>query len=206
MQLRAAIHGWPPAAPVPVPPLYVDLPHARVGLVVDRDALMPETTLNLAKWGADLVLIPHDFGTQRYAVDSVGMMPWPYFLWQTLSNDGVHVLATNDFGMGQIVVNGGGYIDSVVTLGPAPSVAVVTLQSGPVRTKYLNAYYDFDLAALLGSAAPLTLNRSSRRPAAQGNRIGVRRATAGAQTETRTPRRLTAEEKRAVLPPGTRPP
>lgn len=154
-QMRAipAIHSWSPAKAAPVPPVYIDLDSARVGLVLDHDILMPETSLDLAKWGSDILLCPFDYGTTRYQPEKGTADNWPYNLFKTCSNIVCHIIASNDYGYGIMVRNGGGYIDSILTndAGNGRVFQIAPFDSRTVRKKYLNAYYPFDLETLLST-------------------------------------------------------
>jgi predicted amidohydrolase len=156
--VRPAIHPWPPAGAAPQEPLYLDLSHARVGVVLGRDLLFPETSLDLAKRGADLVLAPAAEGVLPPRPTPVTASPWPYNAWQVRANDGLHVAAVNRQGWGLVVRSAGGVNDKVVVADADAGTAlrVLSLDSGSVRAKFLNAYHDFDLRALgLPPTAPL---------------------------------------------------
>jgi predicted amidohydrolase len=212
MQLVPVTQGWPPATGYRRPPVLVDLGHARVGIVVDRDALLPEMSLSLAKSGADIVLSPFDFGTRAFAPDSGRGVPWPYNLWLTRANDGVSVVATNDFGFGMIVSNGGGYIDTLVTTraDQGRAFGMLALNSASTRTKYLNAYYSFDLQALLAGQRQVALR--TRSAAARATAAGAvartapraRRVAALAAPALLVPLADSVQHQRA-MPPGLRP-
>jgi predicted amidohydrolase len=146
--LRPAIHAWPPAAAAPQEPLYVDLAGARVGVVLGRDLLFPEVSLALAKVGADIVVSPAIEGVAPPRALPGVQSQWPYNAWLVRTNDGVHVAAANQ-GWGIIVRSGGGVIDTVsVADANGPAFRVLAVSSGTVRSKFLNAYRPFDLAAL----------------------------------------------------------
>jgi predicted amidohydrolase len=146
--LRAAIHAWPPAAAAPREPLYVDLPGARVGVVLGRDLLFPEVSLALAKVGADIIVSPAFEGVAPPRPLAGVQSQWPYNAWLVRTNDGVHVAAVNQ-GWGMIVRSTYGVIDtvSVADANGAP-LRVLAVNSATVRFKFLNAYLPFDLAAL----------------------------------------------------------
>jgi len=149
------IHSWWNSRPAPVPPLYIDIPNkGRVGVLLDHDALMPETTMDLAKLGADLIIYPFDYGTTGFISDTTFGDNWPYDLIETYSNVCCHIAASNDYGFGMIVNNGGGYIASTTTTNAdaGNEFQIVGLPASTVRTKYLNYYYNFDLQSLLGSS------------------------------------------------------
>jgi predicted amidohydrolase len=202
--LVPAIHGWSPALPYPVPPLYFDLDSARVGIILDHDALLPETILDLSKAGSDLIVFPFDYGTSAFKSSATSADNWPFNLLQTSSNVVTHIVASNDYGFGMCVVNGGGYIQQLVTTNADSGNAfqIIPLDSRLVRTKYLNAYYDFDLQTLLGYAAPIVAVRPERMPAQQKLQRPLRKQNKKARTTVG----LTDEDlRRQVLPPGLRP-
>lgn len=147
--LRASIHPWPPAGADPREPLSVDLPHARVGIVLGRDLLFPETSLSLAKRGADLVIAPAIEGTVPPARLPGVAATWPYNAWLTRTNDGLHVAAANQ-GWGLIARSVDGVIDTVAVADAYAGTAlrIVEVNSASVRAKFLNAYWPFDLRAL----------------------------------------------------------
>jgi predicted amidohydrolase len=146
--LRAAIHGWPPAAAAPQEPLYVDLPGARVGVVLGRDLLFPEVSLALAKVGTDIIVSPALEGVAPPRPLAGVQSQWPYNAWLVRTNDGVHVAAVNQE-WGMIVRSGGGVIDTVaVADANGAPLRVLAVNSATVRHKFLNAYLPFDLAAL----------------------------------------------------------
>ena len=153
MQAIPAIHSWAPGNAAPVPPVYIDIDSARVGVLLDHDILMPETSLDLAKWGSDIIVCPFDYGTTPYRPDTAAADNWPYNLFKTYSNVVCHIIASNDYGYGIMVRNGGGYIDSIFTNDANRDrvFQIVPFDSRPVRTKYLNAYYPFDLKTLLST-------------------------------------------------------
>lgn len=146
--LRAAIHAWPPAAAAPQEPLYVDLPGARVGVVLGRDLLFPEVSLSLAKVGTDIIVSPALEGVAPPRPLAGVQSQWPYNAWLVRTNDGVHLAAVNQ-GWGMIVRSTYGVIDTVsVADADGTALRVLAVNSATVRGKYLNAYLPFDLAAL----------------------------------------------------------
>jgi hypothetical protein len=215
MRLAPSTQGWPPSHGSGLPPTTIDLAHARVGIVVDRDALLPEMSLNLAKSGVDIILSPFDYGTAAYAADVGRGVPWAYDVWLTRSNEGVHVVAANDFGYGIIVSNGGGYIDTLVTarFDQNSAFRTLTLNSAGVRTKYLNAYTSFDLAALLGGGSGYSRRPSMKAPRSEvlPHRAAVTMERSAALIEMRATAATAephseAEAHRRSMPPGLRPP
>jgi len=198
-----AIHAWSPAAPYPVQPLYFDLDSARVGVVLDHDALMPETILDLSKAGADVVILPFDYGTTPFAPSSISSDNLPYNLLQTYSNVVTHIVASNDYGFGMCVVNGGGYIQNLVTTNADNGNAfqIVPLDSRLVRTKYLNAYYNFDLQTLLGYPYLVAASNKNKKKVQYYEMMGQAKKMKSHETVTKPSEK---ELKRQVLPPGLR--
>lgn len=136
-------------------PVTVDLTHARVGVLLGRDALFPEAVTQLAKSGADMVVITSTVGMEQppeplseinYMADIATLRR----TWKVRSNDGVHVTAADWTGTGMIVDNGGGYINQTLDANSTTPLAVLNLDSSLVRFKYLNAYESWDVATLLG--------------------------------------------------------
>lgn len=135
------------------PPLLLDLPNARVGLVLGRDALFPEISTHLAKSGADIFLIPSRAGAP---VTSSSQLAPHYFwtpaallrAWKTQTNHVVHLAASDWTGNGVVIENSFGVIGTLETVGSG-QVRVLPVDSSAVRTKFLNAYYPFDLSVLL---------------------------------------------------------
>lgn len=160
-----AIHSWGMASASPAPPLYIDVDSARIGLLLDHDVLFPETTLDLAKWGADIIILPFDFGSTSYTPSNLVADNWPYNLFKTYSNVVSHIACSNDYGFGMIVENGGGYIQQVVVsdADAGAGFQIIALNSKSVRTKFLNAYYDFDLQTLLGETYEAAKLESSQK-------------------------------------------
>ena len=198
-----AIHAWSPAAPYPVQPLYFDLDSARVGVVLDHDALMPETILDLSKAGADVVILPFDYVTTPFAPSTISSDNWPYNLLQTYSNVVTHIVATNDYGFGMCVVNGGGYIQNLVTTNADNGNAfqIVPLDSRLVRTKYLNAYYNFDLQTLLGYPYLVAVSNKNKKKVEYYEMMGQAKKMKSHERVTKPSEK---DLRRQVLPPGLR--
>lgn len=136
-------------------PRMVDLPRARVGVLLGRDALFPEASTQLAKSGADVLIITSTVGTWVPGAPFLGVnyfsdSPTLERMWRVRSNESVHVVAADWTGTGIIVENGGGYISRVLSATPSTPLATMDLDSSLVRFKYLNAYESHDLATLLG--------------------------------------------------------
>jgi predicted amidohydrolase len=143
-------------------PVFIDLPHARVGVLSGRDALFPEAVTALAKSGTDILAISSTVGA---ASTSHNVNAPAYFwepaallrMWKTRTNDGVHLAASDWTGNGVVIEETGGIIGNLVATSAANPVAAIDtlMDSDPfafdsVRVKFLNHYYSFDLAALLG--------------------------------------------------------
>jgi predicted amidohydrolase len=135
-------------------PLLLDLPNARVAVLTGRDALFPETNLAAAKSGADLVLISsaagaevtsHDVNAPHYFWEPPALLRE----WKTRTNEVVHLAAADWTGNGAVIENMFGGINRLEETNAATPVQVLDLDSSFVRTKFLNAYYPFDLDVLL---------------------------------------------------------
>jgi len=143
-------------------PTFIDLAHARVGVLTGRDALFPEAVTALAKSGTDILVISsavgatatsHNVNAPAYFWEPAALVR----MWKTRSNDNVHVAASDWTGNGVVIEETGGIIGNlVVTNASNPVAAIDTItDSDPfafdsVRVKLLNHYYAFDLNALLG--------------------------------------------------------
>jgi predicted amidohydrolase len=143
-------------------PAFIDLPHARVGLLTGRDALFPETGTALAKAGTDLLVVSSTAGASQTSAN----VNAPHYFWEpdallrqwkTTSNNVFHVATSDWTGHGVVIEVTGGIIGNLATSDEAHPVAALDTitNSDPfgfdsVRVKFLNAYYSFDLAALLG--------------------------------------------------------
>ena len=155
-QLHAQIHASLLNAGTGAEPIFLDLPNARVGMVMGRDALFPETVTHLAKSGLDVLLIPsavgvaetsHDVNAPNYFWDVAALRR----LWNTRSNHVVHLAASDWTGNGVVIENTYGIIGRREVVDAGAQMKVLDVNSSTVRTKYLNAYYPFDLETLLGS-------------------------------------------------------
>lgn len=73
-----------------------------------------------------------------------------YKEWTTATNHVFHLLASDWTGNGTVIENLGGAIGREVDSNATSPTRVLDLDSKFVRTKYLNAYYSFALAELLG--------------------------------------------------------
>lgn len=135
-------------------PLLLDLPNARVAVLTGRDALFPEANLAAAKSGADLILISSAVGSP---VTSHNVNAPHYFweppallrMWKTRTNEVVHLAAADWTGNGVVIENMFGGINRLEQADATTPVQVLDLDSSFVRTKFLNAYYPFDLDVLL---------------------------------------------------------
>jgi predicted amidohydrolase len=196
--LQSSLHAWPPAASSPLAPMIVDMTHARISAVLDRDMLVPETSLALAKAGADIVLVPAGNSGDPHATAN-SRMNWPYDVWRTRIGDGVHIAVSSGAGTGIVLRNGGGYLDEALSVGaPDDAARVVELDTSNVRAKFLNAYYDFDLRALGLQPTPSPAERLAF--------AAVPRDAARSKGSAAPPRSPVPLDIRAVLPPGLRPP
>jgi len=137
-------------------PLLLDLPNARVGVLTGRDALFPETGTALAKSGADLVLISsavgapvtsHNVNAPHYFWEPAALLRQ----WKTRTNEVVHLASADWTGHGAVIENLFGGINRLEETNAATPLQVLDLDSGSVRTKFLNAYYSFDLDVLLSN-------------------------------------------------------
>jgi predicted amidohydrolase len=143
-------------------PTYIDLAHARVGVLTGRDALFPEAVTALAKSGTDIVVISSSVGatSTSHDVNAPGYFWEPAALlrmWKTRTNDIVHLAASDWTGNGVVIEETGGIIGRLVATSssnPVEAINTITnsdpLSYNSVRVKYLNHYYSFDLNALLG--------------------------------------------------------
>jgi predicted amidohydrolase len=143
-------------------PAFIDLAHARVGVLTGRDALFPEAVTALAKSGADILVISSAVGaaSTSHHVNAPAYFWEPAALvrmWKTRSNDNVHVAASDWTGNGVVIEETGGIIGNLVATNASNPVAAIDTitDSDPfafdsVRVKLLNHYYAFDLNALLG--------------------------------------------------------
>lgn len=143
-------------------PIFLDLAHARVGVLTGRDALFPEAVTALAKSGTDILVISstvgaastsHDVNTPAYFWEPAALLR----MWKTRTNDCVHLAASDWTGNGVVIEETGGIIGNLVATNAANPVAAIDtlMDSDPlafnsVRVKFLNHYYSFDLATLLG--------------------------------------------------------
>jgi predicted amidohydrolase len=143
-------------------PTFIDLAHARVGVLTGRDALFPEAITALTKSGTDILVISsavgvpvtsHDVNAPAYFWEPAALLR----MWKTRSNDNLHVAASDWTGNGVVIEETGGIIGTLQAANAGNQVAVLNTitNSDPfsfdsVRVKFLNHYYSFDLEALLG--------------------------------------------------------
>lgn len=155
-ELRGQIHDSLLSQGTGVAPTVVDLPNARVGILLGRDALFPETATHLSKSGIDILLISSSVGAAMtihnvnapnyfWEVDALQRM------WKTRSNHVFHVAASDWTGNGIVIESTWGIIGRFEIVDETTPFKMLDVDSGSVRTKYLNAYYDFDLDTLLGT-------------------------------------------------------
>lgn len=200
--LQPMNHAWPPDTGTPAPPLTVDLAHARVGVVLGRDLLIPEMSLALAKAGADIVVVSTESDEGSLVVDQQSAAHWPQSAWRTRANDGLHIAVSSAEGRGFILRDGYGFVDSVAVSEASNGTAsqVMEVNSNSVRTKYLNAYLPEDLAVLGVKLGPPTPGepRALRAPAA---------GLMALDSNLASPKPAEATvDLRGILPPGLRPP
>jgi len=137
-------------------PVILDLTYARVGVLMGRDALFPETATHLAKSGIDLLVMPSAVGK---ASTSDNINAPNYFwdvealhrLWKTRTDHVFHLAASDWTGNGVVIENTYGIIGRREVVDATARMKVLDLDSATVRTKFLNAYYSFDLDTLLGT-------------------------------------------------------
>ena len=153
--VRGQVHDSLSGVGTGIPPAPIDLPNARVGVLLGRDALFPELSTDLAKTGIDILAITSRVGavTTDHSVDASNYF-WEvdmlYREWTTATNHVFHLLASDWTGYGTVIENLGGAIGREVDSNATSPARVLDLDSKFVRTKYLNAYYSFDLEELLG--------------------------------------------------------
>jgi predicted amidohydrolase len=155
MSEAARIHNAEAAAGTGRSPTMIDLPHARVAILTGRDALFPELSTHLVKEGADIVLIPSSVSSSFFPIQQPLMHVWDrsalFQAWKTSTNHGFHLAASDSGGFGLII--GGGFPGRKEVLDGANPVVALGLDAGSVRqSRFLNAYYPFDLNALLATA------------------------------------------------------
>lgn len=137
-------------------PVILDLPHARIGILTGRDALFPETATHLAKSGIDILIVSstvgapvtsHNVNSPNYSWKVDALLR----LWKTRTDHVFHLVASDWTGSGVVIENTYGLIGRCETVDSAYPLKMLDLDSSFVRTKYLNAYYSFDLDILLGT-------------------------------------------------------
>lgn len=139
-------------------PTLIDLPHARVAVLTGLDALFPELSTHLVKEGVDLVLVTSGINGKNSspaprAFPSIWDRAALLQAWETSTNHGFHLAASDRGEFGLIVSfsrDGDGYSTHKEVLDKGKPVQVLSLDSAARRmSKYLNAYYPFDLNVLL---------------------------------------------------------
>lgn len=133
-------------------PYYIDLPHARVGIVTGTDFNFPETTTSLAKNGADVILISSDLGDENNInIDnSSRTMEQLKSLMLTRSNHCVHLLMSDHLGMAIGLRSEWGAVAELCVTEFDKDAIEMNLDASDTRTKYLNRYQPFDLVTLIG--------------------------------------------------------
>ena len=139
-------------------PIFYDLPNARIGIVSGSDDFFPETTLSLAKKGADIVLtpviLPPPLADPAIPEDNETK------LLKTRTNDCVHIAVMKNSATGFILINGGGFVQQDIPVTTAEGMVVQALDSSLTRTKYLNSYYGFDLETLIGDDEQVSIEQA----------------------------------------------
>ncbi len=148
-------------------PAFFDINQARIGVVLGSDDFFPEMGLSLAKNGIDVlvapVILPPSLADPSVSLNN------NISLLQTRNNDVVHLAVMSNSATGFVIVNGGGYIESNVSIDAADGMKVVALDASLVRTKFLNSYYTFDLQTLLGEEdAQTAVAEAKRLPLLEG--------------------------------------
>ncbi|HEX7183598.1 MAG TPA: nitrilase-related carbon-nitrogen hydrolase [Thermoanaerobaculia bacterium] len=152
--LREQIHeGW--GAPGSgQPPITVDLPHARVGVVSGLDLLFPEVATQLAKSGVDLVVVSSTVAAPGLSQPGPGPASWTaedlFRAWQTGTGQCFHLAASDASGYGLLVQDGGCYASKAHRVSAEQPYQILDLDSTTERKKILNTYHPFDLQSLLG--------------------------------------------------------
>jgi predicted amidohydrolase len=138
-------------------PAVLDVLSARIGILTGGDVMFPETITQLAKQGIDLLLIPSAAGSavdprlgENNYVWSIGSLQT---MWQIRTNEGLHLAASDWTGNAMVVKSGGYYVEEIRRSTAEEPVIDLSLNTANVRYKYLNEYYDGDLATLLGGAS-----------------------------------------------------
>jgi predicted amidohydrolase len=141
-------------------PILINLPHARVAVLTGLDALFPELSTHLVKEGVDLVLVASDITGKNFTpaprmLTSVWDKNALLQAWETSTNHGFHLAASDSGGFGLLIQDGGGFTVRKEVLDGSKSAQVLSLDSTPLRqSKHLNAYYPFDLNVLSAVAKP----------------------------------------------------
>ncbi len=133
-------------------PVVLDLLSARIGILTGHDALFPETVTSLAKSGIDLLIISSTAGT---GINYNNILNINYLwdinslktLWKVRTNETFHLAASDWTGNGMLIKNSG-YIEDLKETTDTNPVEVMTVNTGSVRNKYLNDYYQYDISTL----------------------------------------------------------
>lgn len=143
------LHPYPPSrCTESQPPLSFDLEGVRLGIPVDRDIVMPEVAMALAKRGTDAILSSTSLGGEASTSDEFSGEDYLRLI-KTATNNGLHVASSSSKGFGAIVTSEYGSIkDQIVSIQPGTCISTEINAAG-VRTKYLNALQDSDLSTLL---------------------------------------------------------
>lgn len=148
LQLCPCIHAHPPTgSSVPQAPLFIDIEHARVGLLFNRDSLFPELPMALARLGCDALLITSHIALNELSSEETSVDHWSQEnlidQWRSLANNGL-LVAGCDAGSFGVIATSFNFQSTDV----AHPLVQTTFDSSTVRTKYLNAYLDDDLEVL----------------------------------------------------------
>lgn len=133
-------------------PYYIDLSHARVGIVTGTDFNFPEITTSLAKNGADVILVSSDLGNEEgvNSDNSSWTKEQLKSLMLTRSNHCVHLLMSDHLGMAIGLRSEWGSVAEFYVTESDKDAIKIDLNASDTRIKYLNRYQPFDLATLIG--------------------------------------------------------
>lgn len=140
------------------PPQLIRLQHAEVAVMTGIDSLFPEMGTEVAKSGADLVVITSALGgrgTPAIRMAGIGnSLPRAWSIndlaqqWQAMANGCMHVVAS-DASAYTFSANQAAYCFQGQTTLTYQSPQNLSLDTTSQRHKSLNWYYDFDLKTLL---------------------------------------------------------
>jgi len=164
--LSGQIHDYGGIRGTGLSAVMVDLAHARVAILTGRDSLFPELSTSLVKKGADLVLVSSDIGGEAHGrFKRTVPADWDknalLRAWKTSTDHGFHLAVSDNAGFGLMIQDGGGFPVRKEFLDSSKPVHVLDLDSGPIRSKHLNAYYAFDLGILQSAAKRAIVKRAA---------------------------------------------